>query len=273
MLKVLSLFQSICFRRYKIQNLFLNVCFHGFCNYTGFLKHHDVFYLMGKSYTSVKTSRVCWNCNRSILCVDFFCECGAIQPLDESRNYFDLFGYSDFQISIDSNDLSDRMKKLQRILHPDKFTGKSEYEQVISSDISALVNKAFLILQKPLTRYEYILFLNGFADQLESPVQNDIDFLINIMDLNEEMERILNMLYSDKKNNVELSTGLENLIQNVYAKMKEQESGIIEKLNNSDWLDSVLFVSRYKYLLKILESINEHELEWKKLGINVNIKF
>ena len=54
--------------------------------------------------------------------------------------------------AIDPAVLDDRMKQLQRQLHPDKFVLCSEQEKEISAARSSEVNAAFRVLKQPLAR-------------------------------------------------------------------------------------------------------------------------
>ena len=49
------------------------------------------------------------------------------------------------------------MKRLQKILHPDKFSTRSETERAHSADQASLVNRAYAVLRDPLARAKYML--------------------------------------------------------------------------------------------------------------------
>lgn len=61
------------------------------------------------------------------------------------------------EFKINDTLLDRRYKDLQRQLHPDKFSTKSDLERERSEEASALVNEAFSTLKSPLKRAEYIV--------------------------------------------------------------------------------------------------------------------
>ncbi|KAI4874918.1 hypothetical protein NFI96_012934 [Prochilodus magdalenae] len=63
----------------------------------------------------------------------------------------------DQTFALDIQKLQRRFLELQRSLHPDNFSRKSPTEQGYSEKQSALVNKAFRTLQKPVTRAVYMV--------------------------------------------------------------------------------------------------------------------
>jgi molecular chaperone HscB len=77
---------------------------------------------------------------------------------------------------------------LQSQIHPDKFSGKSDEEQLLSSEWSSLINKAYKILQTPLERGEYLLMLHGVTLPEDNSI-TDAEFLMEMMEKSEEVRK------------------------------------------------------------------------------------
>jgi molecular chaperone HscB len=84
------------------------------------------------------------------------------------------------------------MKKIQQVLHPDRFGNKSEEEQGVSQSLSSFVNEAISTLQNPIERGLYLLKLRGIEIDLEKQLTLDTEFLGEVMELNEKLEEISN---------------------------------------------------------------------------------
>jgi hypothetical protein len=71
--------------------------------------------------------RKCWNCGRATDALKelFFCECGVVQSPATKVTYFTLFNI-DETFDVELKELSDMYKFLQKNLHPDKYSQKSE---------------------------------------------------------------------------------------------------------------------------------------------------
>ncbi|XP_060533353.1 iron-sulfur cluster co-chaperone protein HscB [Cylas formicarius] len=132
---------------------------------------------------------VCWKCGleRKNITKVFCEECNTVQNPYESANYFKIFNLEE-KFDIDPKVLQGKYRRLQSVLHPDKFTTKSEEERNISENFSSLVNKAYNELQQPLKRAEHLLKLKG--DIGEKEISAEPEFLIEMMERNEEMENI-----------------------------------------------------------------------------------
>lgn len=59
----------------------------------------------------------CWKCNLTVAEREFFCECGAVQPLDGSMDYFEMLG-SPPAVFLDLKEVERRFKNMQRAFHP-----------------------------------------------------------------------------------------------------------------------------------------------------------
>ena len=68
----------------------------------------------------------CWKCGKHIEMAfgNYECKCGVLQPPPTDISLFDVMG-EERQFDIDLSELNNKFKKLQTVLHPDKFTTKS----------------------------------------------------------------------------------------------------------------------------------------------------
>lgn len=87
---------------------------------------------------------------------------------------------------IDVTSLTQKYRDLQRQLHPDKYTLKSEREKQIAEEQSSCVNKAYFTLLKPLPRAQYLLERRGVPIE-EDNSEADQAFLMEIMEVNEDI--------------------------------------------------------------------------------------
>jgi len=128
----------------------------------------------------------CWQCDFPHKSELFCSKCKALQKLPKDLNYFDIIGVKkDFDIAHDQ--VQQKYKQLQTLLHPDKFGQKSEEEKEISENLSSLVNKAYSTLINPLDRGLYILKLHNVSIP-EETTSLEPEFLMEIMEINEQIE-------------------------------------------------------------------------------------
>lgn len=94
------------------------------------------------SYANFATFK-CWNCqtvvNTSTLCL--FCKnCSLIQSYEQQTfNYFELFNICE-QYNIDIRQLTSNFRNLQNLMHPDKFSNKSEVNFTLSFMLDTVLN-------------------------------------------------------------------------------------------------------------------------------------
>ena len=108
--------------------------------------------------------------------------------MEKSHNYFTLFDMP-VTFDIDLPELTQRYLKLQKAIHPDKFSNAAEQERVFSVQQTALLNDAYDTLKKPLLRARYLLELNGVCLNDEKNTIMDSDFLMQQMELREAIEK------------------------------------------------------------------------------------
>ncbi|KAM9744389.1 iron-sulfur cluster co-chaperone protein HscB isoform 1-T1 [Menidia menidia] len=139
------------------------------------------------STSSVKLN--CWNCQQLIdKRPTFFCNsCKAIQPPQEGTSFFTIMD-CDYTFTLDAQKLQRKYLQLQRSLHPDNFSQKSAKEREFSESQSALVNKAYRTLLKPLSRGLYMLELEGMRLEEGTDSGADPGFLMELMEINEALD-------------------------------------------------------------------------------------
>ncbi|XP_071096612.1 iron-sulfur cluster co-chaperone protein HscB-like isoform X1 [Haliotis cracherodii] len=191
------------------------------------------------------SGRKCWKCNKDTSSSSelFFCECGVVQAPIRDMNYFSLFGI-DITFDIDEQSLSRMHKDLQMKLHPDKFTLKSEEERNHADQQSALVNKGYYMLLKPLSRGLYMLELCGYPIE-ESTGDVDPDFLMDIMEMNERLDEA----GSDEEVRdieEEVTALIQNIIKDISSAFKEEDLNLAKKL-----------MIRYQYFGNIDDKVRE----------------
>lgn len=104
-------------------------------------------------------------------------------------NYFELFSLPT-SYEIDSDQLADHYRDLQRTVHPDKFAHASEQDKRLSVQRTAQINDGFTTLKDPIWRAEHILTLNGLDLSHESTTIKDTGFLMQQMEWRESIELI-----------------------------------------------------------------------------------
>jgi len=101
-------------------------------------------------------------------------------------NHFELFNLP-ITLKVDTSGLSKKYFELQRKYHPDRFGQSSAAEQEEALQVSAQINKAFKTLKDADETIKYVLQLKGLLEE-EEKYQLSPDFLMEVMELNEELE-------------------------------------------------------------------------------------
>ncbi|XP_010789231.1 iron-sulfur cluster co-chaperone protein HscB isoform X2 [Notothenia coriiceps] len=144
-----------------------------------------------RNYCTGQFKLNCWNCKQPLdQTPAFFCmTCKAVQPPEEDTSLFNIMD-CDYKFSLDTHKLQKRYLHLQRSLHPDNFSQKSVEEQEYSESYSALVNKAYHTLLKPLSRGLYMLELKGMVIEEGTDSGADPEFLMELMEINEALDEV-----------------------------------------------------------------------------------
>jgi len=168
-------------------------------------------------------------------------------------NYFELFGLPS-QFKLDGSLLASQFRELQKQFHPDNFATASERDRLMAVQKAAEINDAYQVLKNPISRAEYILSENGIEIRGEQQTMQDPMFLMEQMELREELE--------DISSSSDAEDALFDFESKVSKMFKQQLTATEQELNQTDWQQAADRVRKLKFIAKLQ---NEIELVEDKL--------
>ncbi|MCK8073530.1 co-chaperone HscB [Vibrio coralliirubri] len=161
-------------------------------------------------------------------------------------NHFELFGLP-LQFQLDGSLLSSQFRDLQRQFHPDKFATASERDRLLAVQKAAQINDAYQVLKNPISRAEYLLVQHGEDIRGEQQTLQDPMFLMEQMELREELEEI-----ADSSDPEDALFAFEGKVSKMY---KQQLSAIQQELDSEAWLEAADRVRKLKFIAKLKNEI------------------
>ncbi|WP_261885293.1 co-chaperone HscB [Vibrio pomeroyi] len=161
-------------------------------------------------------------------------------------NHFELFGLP-LQFQLDGSLLSSQFRDLQRQFHPDKFATASERDRLLAVQKAAQINDAYQVLKNPISRAEYLLVQYGEDIRGEQQTMQDPMFLMEQMELREELEDI-----ADSSDPEDALFAFEGKVSKMY---KQQLSAIQQELDSEAWLEAADRVRKLKFIAKLKNEI------------------
>ncbi|BBU96613.1 MULTISPECIES: co-chaperone HscB [Providencia] len=165
-------------------------------------------------------------------------------------DYFTLFGLTP-TYAIDSEQLTLRFQDLQRQYHPDRFATCSEQEKMQALQKAATINAAYQALRHPLKRAEYMLSLHGFDINNEQHTMHDTAFLMEQLELREELDNIEN---SDDALDL-----LAKFMQNVKQMQQARSALMVTELDAMQWEKAADTVRKLRFLDKLQQQAEQLE--------------
>jgi molecular chaperone HscB len=161
-------------------------------------------------------------------------------------NYFELFELP-IQLKVDRNSLPSKFFELSRKYHPDFFVNSPEEEKSDALERSAMLNKAFKVLQNQDETIKYVLQLKGLLQE-EEKYELPSDFLMEVMDINEELMDVS----QNESSKEELTKKINELNNEIYEPVKNFIENYKEAVSSEEKL---LQVKEYYYKKKYLDRI------------------
>ncbi|EGR0697267.1 co-chaperone HscB [Vibrio parahaemolyticus] len=168
-------------------------------------------------------------------------------------NHFELFGLPS-QFQLDGSLLSSQFRELQKRFHPDNFATASERDRLMAVQKAAQINDAYQVLKHPISRAEYILAEQGMEIRGEQQTMQDPMFLMEQMELREELEDI-----ADSSDPESALFDFDSKVSKMY---KQHLASVEQELNDGLWAEAADRVRKLKFIAKLK---NEIELVEEKL--------
>ncbi|EPT9254249.1 co-chaperone HscB [Vibrio alginolyticus] len=168
-------------------------------------------------------------------------------------NHFELFGLPS-QFKLDGSLLSSQFRELQKRFHPDNFSAGSERDRLMAVQKAAQINDAYQVLKNPISRAEYILAEQGVEIRGEQQTMQDPMFLMEQMELREELEEI-----ADSSDPESALFDFDSKVSKMY---KQHLASVEQELDDGLWAEAADRVRKLKFIAKLK---NEIELVEDKL--------
>jgi len=171
------------------------------------------------------------------------------------QNHFELFGLP-IAFDVDTQQLAERYRELQRTLHPDRYANASDRERRLSIQHAAQVNEAFQTLKSSLPRARYLLQLKGIEFDDEKETHLDPAFLMEQMELREAL--------ADVRAETDPLDGLNRIMADIKSRQQTME-GQLRVLFAEDIEDKRLeakqLVQKMQFLVRLQEEAEGLEEE------------
>lgn len=127
----------------------------------------------------------CWNCHEPVskpVCVG----CNALQPPPVTPDPYTLIGI-ERRYHLDLPALEESYRRQAKVLHPDRFSGRSAAEKRFALQWTAHLNEARRLLKDPVRRARYLATGHGDPQETGGP-RLDPEFLQEMFDWREADE-------------------------------------------------------------------------------------
>ncbi len=165
-------------------------------------------------------------------------------------DYFTLFGLP-ARYAINREQLVTRYQELQRQFHPDRFSNQPEREKTLALQQAAMINDGYQTLKHPLKRAEYMLSQQGFDLSNEQHTMQDTAFLMQQLELREELDAI--------EHHVSPEMALNGFSSRLNKMIKTRSEQMEQQLNAAEWSIAADTVRKLRFLDKLQQQVEQLE--------------
>jgi molecular chaperone HscB len=158
--------------------------------------------------------------------------------------FFDLFELP-VSFQLDTELLVERYRQIQKKVHPDHHANASANERLLSVQTASEVNDAYETLKKPLTRAEYMVAEHGFDVRHEQHTIRDGMFLMQQMELREELE--------DIGNSSDVEAAFDSFYSDVKKLIDEYTNSFVTEFEQSSFESAADAVRKLRFIYKLKE--------------------
>jgi molecular chaperone HscB len=103
------------------------------------------------------------------------------------KSHFELFGLPE-RFELDLAELQAAYRRLQAVVHPDRFASAGDTERRLAMQLATRVNEAYRTLAEPGRRAAYLCERHGVPLQADTNTSMAPDFLVQQMEWREALE-------------------------------------------------------------------------------------
>lgn len=156
--------------------------------------------------------------------------------------YFELFDLP-IQFEVDTQLLVERFRTIQKQVHPDKFANASEQQKLLAVQQASEINDAYETLKAPLTRAEYMVAEHGFDVRHEQETIKDGMFLMQQMELREELE--------DAEGASDPEAALDDFFDDVKRLIQEYTDEFVQRFEAEQFAEAAMAVKKLRFMYKL----------------------
>jgi molecular chaperone HscB len=175
-----------------------------------------------------------------------------MKVLDLSQSYFELFEQP-LNFDIDLAQVHENQQNLQSIFHPDRYVNASDQEKRLSVQQASWVNEAYQTLANPVKRARYMLEVSGLDMKDESQTTSDIEFLMEQIELREQMEAV--------RDKPEPLDECDNIIKHLKHRSKQISDDFSNKFESGNLETAKLVSRKMQFIQRILEQVMDLQFQ------------
>ncbi|MBB1429325.1 co-chaperone HscB [Pseudoalteromonas sp. SG43-4] len=167
--------------------------------------------------------------------------------------YFELFAVP-VDYNVDLATVSKHYLELQRTVHPDRHANASSRDKLMAVQSTAEINDALQTLKHPVKRAEYMLSELGVDIRAEQQTLQDPMFLMQQMELREELEELTSASDPD--------TAIANFEKQIKQLNAQYSAQLAEQLASNDEQQYQLAadnIRKLKFVYKLREELERIE--------------
>lgn len=167
-----------------------------------------------------------------------------------TQDFFSLFGLPrSYDLALDQ--LESAWKRLQAVVHPDRFAGGGDAQRRMALQWSTRINEGHQTLKHPISRASYLLALHGVDLQTESNTSMPTAFLMTQMAWREALDELRDQ--SDPERRAQDKASLRHQVDQFWQSGEAQLVGLLSGVPDpqalteaADLVRQLMFVKKFE---------------------------